>query len=123
MSIKRGMDRQTGRWITGKPYLRQRLADVINTPLGSLPGARQYGSQLYQLVDHNVGPDFYMSAYEYLADAINHPVNGLDDFQLQTMLIARIAPHHYEISITGTYLINGEPVTFDGIELHVEPLT
>jgi hypothetical protein len=116
--MKSGMDKTTGTLITGLAYLRQRLEDVINTPLGSVPGARGFGSRLFELVDSNIDSDFYMSAYEHLADAISDPANGVTDFRLSEMLVTRAAPNHYTFRITGTMLVNDEPVTLDGINLH-----
>lgn len=116
--MKIGMNKDTGETMTGVAYLRQRLYDVINTPLGSIPGARDFGSNLYEMLDRNVDSNFYMDAYERLADAINNPANGLDDFKLSEMLINRQEAHHYTIRLSGIMLINGEPVTLDGISLH-----
>ena len=116
--MKSGMDKRTGKLITGVPYLRQRLEDVINTPLGSVPGARGFGSRLYELVDRNLDSDFYMTAYENLADAVADPVNGLDDFRLSNMLVSRTTANHYTFQITGTLLVNNEVLTLDGINLN-----
>ncbi len=116
--MKSGMNKHTGKLITGVLYLRQRLEDVINTPLGSVPGARGFGSRLYELVDRNLDSDFYMTAYEHLADAVADPANGLDDFRLSNMLVTRSAAHHYTFEITGTMLVNNEVVTLDGINLN-----
>lgn len=116
--MKSGMDKNTGALITGVAYLRQRLYDVINTPLGSVPGARDFGSRLYELVDTNVDSDFYMAAYEHLAEAISAKANGLEDFRLSEMLVTRTAANHYTFQLTGTMLVNGEAVTLDGISLH-----
>ncbi|MCF1457746.1 MAG: baseplate assembly protein W [Shewanella sp.] len=116
--MKSGMNAQTGEVLTGIPYLRQRLKDVILTPLGSVVGRRDFGSRLFQMVDHNVDAGFQMDAYIRLAEAINNPANGLDDFRLSEMRMARMAPGHIEISLSGVYLPTGQAIDFDGIELN-----
>lgn len=98
----------------GIPYLRQRLYDVINTPLGSLVGRRDFGSRFYELVDRNVDARFHMEAYIRLAEAINNPMNGLDDFKLSEMVVEREGPGHYSITISGT-TTDGQQVETDGI--------
>lgn len=115
--MKSGMDKHSGQLITGLAYLRQRLEDVVNTPLGSLVGARAFGSRLYQLVDRNVDTGFYMAGYVRLAECINNPVNGLDDFTLKEMRLQRVSAGHIEIAVSGEYLAEGEPIELDGIVL------
>jgi hypothetical protein len=90
-----------GKAITGLPYLKQRIKDVIETPKGSLVGARSFGSDFYLLQDKNITPAFYMSAYIELADAISSEANGLDDFKLQTMSIDEIVNNSVKITISG----------------------
>lgn len=112
--MKKGTDRDTGAEIGGIPYLRQRLYDVINTPLGSLVGRRDFGSRFYELVDRNVDARFHMEAYIRLSEAINDPMNGLEDFSLSEMVVEREGPGHYAITISGTTK-DGETVEMDGI--------
>ncbi|HEH9401861.1 GPW/gp25 family protein [Aeromonas hydrophila] len=113
--MKSGMDRDTGKVINGLPYLRQRLADVINTPIGSLVLRRDFGSRIFEMVDRNVNASFHMDCYVRLAEAINNPANGLDDFRLSEMRVRRLAAAHIEISLSGYLLVNGEPITIDGV--------
>lgn len=105
----------TGQTLSGLAYLKQRIKDVIETPRGSLVGAREFGSDFYQLQDRNIDQGFYMSAYIKLADAINNPANGLDDFKLENMNIEVLSDRQFELSISGQLLNNGEPITLDNI--------
>lgn len=98
--MKQGMDRKTGRLITGVAYLWQRLADVVATPVGSLVERRDFGSRMFEMQDRNVDQSFYMDAFIRLAEAINNPVNGLDDFKLTTMRVDPISAG-VEIFISG----------------------
>jgi uncharacterized protein len=103
--MKQGTDRNTGRLISGVPYLWQRRRD--------------FGSRMFEMLDRNVDPGFYMDAFVLLAEAINNPANGLDDFRLSTMRVERPAEHHVEIYLSG-YLLDGDgstPVDLEGIPL------
>lgn len=115
--MKKGTDRTTGRPLSGVAYLRQRLADVINTPLGSIVGARDFGSRMYQMTDRNIDRRYYMDCYVRLAEAINNPANGLDDFKLSEVIITPIGDGRVENTIIGDILSNGEPITMQGIIL------
>ncbi|WP_034879981.1 hypothetical protein [Endozoicomonas montiporae] len=113
--MKSGTDRESGALLEGIAYLKQRLSDVINTELGSLVGDRDFGSRLHELVDHNIDATFHMDAFIRLAEAINNPVNGLEDFGLKDMRIERQKANWWIIDVTGTLLENGEEVELDGI--------
>ena len=112
--MKKGTDRNTGAEISGIAYLRQRLFDVINTPLGSLVGRRDFGSRFYELVDRNVDSRFHMEAYIRLSEAIHAPTNGLEDFNLSEMVVDQEGPGHYAIIIRGTTK-DGNTIEIDGI--------
>lgn len=47
----RGMNAATGRALEGDAHLRQSIADILTTPLGSRVMRRDYGSLLFELVD------------------------------------------------------------------------
>lgn len=113
--MKNGMDRETGKPLTGLPYLRQRLADVINTPVGSLVGARHFGSRIHEMVDRNVDRRFHMEAYVRLAEAINNPANGLNDLLLSEMTAKRLDNNQVEFGIYGVLISTGNPIEFEGL--------
>lgn len=49
-----GMDRYTGAAISTEAHIAQSVADILTTPLGSMPWRRDYGSELYALLDRPV---------------------------------------------------------------------
>jgi len=46
-----GMDRTTGKVCEGSDHLRQSIADILGTPLGTRIGRRDYGSRIPELLD------------------------------------------------------------------------
>ena len=46
-----GMDRHTGQPISGIEHLRQSIADILGTPLGSRVMLPEYGSKVRRFVD------------------------------------------------------------------------
>lgn len=46
-----GMDRHTGKPLSGLAHLRQSCADIISTPLGTRICLREYGSFVPELID------------------------------------------------------------------------
>lgn len=47
-----GMNKHTGRKITGLDHMRQSCNDILATPIGSVVMNRDYGSLLPELIDH-----------------------------------------------------------------------
>lgn len=46
-----GMDRRTGRSLSGEAHVAQSQADILTTPLGTRPMREEYGSLLPELLD------------------------------------------------------------------------
>lgn len=51
-----GMDRRTGKAISGNAHLAQSLGDLLSTPIGTRVMRRDYGSQLFALIDQPLNP-------------------------------------------------------------------
>ena len=51
MTSLTGMDRATGKALSGDAHLAQSIADIISTPLGTRPMRRDYGCLLPELLD------------------------------------------------------------------------
>jgi uncharacterized protein len=64
-----GMDRVTGKPLSGDAHLAQSIGDVLSTPIGARVGRRDYGSLLFELVDapFNAGTRALMRAAIALA--------------------------------------------------------
>lgn len=46
-----GMNKDTGRKITELDHIRQSVADILTTPVGTRVMRRDYGSQIFELID------------------------------------------------------------------------
>jgi len=51
-----GMSAVTGKPLEGLDHLRQSVADILSTPIGSRVGRREYGSLLPDLIDQAMNP-------------------------------------------------------------------
>jgi hypothetical protein len=116
--MRSGMD-YSGKPISGLAYLRQRIQDVIQTPKGSLVYARNFGSDFHKMIDQNVDDDWYMDVYIMLFDTFGNPDNGVDDFKIGEVSITSVQPLHYELSIDGELLNNGESIQLNNIVIQL----
>ena len=64
------MDRTTGRRITGMEHLKQSIADILTTPLGSRLERRTYGSLLPELIDQPSNARTRLRCYAAVASAL-----------------------------------------------------
>lgn len=64
------MNRQTGRSIGTLEHLRQSMADVLTTPLGSRVMRREYGSQIPDLIDQPLNGATTLRIYAATAMAL-----------------------------------------------------
>ena len=66
-----GMNRTTGADIDGDEDLRQEIADILTTPIGSCVGMRDYGSLLPDLIDQPANHTTAVRLYAATALAIS----------------------------------------------------
>lgn len=64
------MDSTTGRHITGIAHVRQSVADILTTPLGSRLERRNYGSLLPSLIDQPDNAHTRLRCYAAIASAL-----------------------------------------------------
>lgn len=64
------MDRITGKRIEGVDHLRQSIADILTTPLGSRLERRTYGSLLPSLIDAPFNAATRLRMYAAIASAL-----------------------------------------------------
>lgn len=64
------MDRTTGRRISGIDHVRQSVADILTTPLGSRLERRNYGSLFPSLIDQPDNAHTRLRCYAAIASAL-----------------------------------------------------
>jgi uncharacterized protein len=107
-----GTDRNTGKPLSGLAHLRQSIADILTTPLGSRVGRRTYGSRLFALVDAPLTSATLVDIYHAAAEAI---INWEPRLQVTSVKVAQVASGQLLLDVVGKYLPDGVPVTLEGI--------
>lgn len=65
-----GMDRATGKRLSGRAHLSQRISDILSTPIGTRVNRLDYGSMLFELVDQPMNALGRIRLLAATADAI-----------------------------------------------------
>lgn len=99
------MNRDTGRAITGLAHLRQSIADILTTPIGSRVMRRDYGSQLPELIDEPLNDTTRLRLYAAAVTALMRwePRLRLTRIQLDTIEAGRAT-----LAIEGVTIDRGE---------------
>lgn len=108
----RGTDSKTGKALAGLDHLRQSVRDILTTPIGSRVMRRDYGSQLFSLIDAPLNRSTLMDIYAASADALSRWEPRI---QVTSYKAAMPEPGALTLDITGIHLPSGEPVLIDGI--------
>jgi phage baseplate assembly protein W len=101
-----GMNRQTGKaMISDKEHMLQSLDDILLTPKGSRVMNREYGSDLFNLIDHPINNK--IDIYSAIAEAIDlwEP-----RFRLKEVSFEQSSEGVLAITIGGDYLPTQERV-------------
>jgi phage baseplate assembly protein W len=107
-----GTDAATGKSLGGLAHLRQSVADILTTPIGTRVMRRDYGSRLFELVDAPINRSTLLQMYEATADALKTWEPRL---KVEKVIAESAEPGQVTLSITGVYLPDGKPVTLDGL--------
>jgi phage baseplate assembly protein W len=65
-----GMDRATGKRLSGDAHLAQSIGDILSTPIGSRVMRRDYGSMLFEMVDQPLNALGRLRIVAAVADAL-----------------------------------------------------
>lgn len=108
-----GMSRETGKAIGGFDHLRQSIADILSTPIGSRVHRRDYGSRLARLVDRPINSSLVAELVAATAEALDRWEPRL---RLERVAIDSVSPEgQISLSLVGYYLLNGEQIQIEGL--------
>src|SRR6266576_4198802 len=97
----RGMNSETGKTISGIEHLKQSIVDILTTPIGTRVMRRNYGSRLFELIDHPIVPGFSQEVYAAVAEALEKWERR---FKLKRVQIKEIKEGKVTLNLEGIYL-------------------
>ena len=109
-----GMDRNTGKLLSGTDHIRQSIVDILTTPLGTRVMLPEYGSKLFDLVDNPTDPSLAMRIIIESAGAIARwePRVRIDRINVLAVDIGKIT-----ILIIATDIETQQRLEFNNMEL------
>lgn len=110
----RGTSVTTGQAVSGVDHLRQSVADILTTPIGSRLMRRDYGSDIPALIDQ---PDNAATQVRVYAAAATALMRWEPRLRLQKLRASRNRAGQLVLDVQGQYLDEGRAVTLEPIPL------
>lgn len=109
-----GIDKNTGKALSGLAHLKQSIEDILTTPKGTRIMRREYGSNLPRLVDNPLNRETILDMIAESADALSQwePRMRVTEIKPTELSAGRII-----FRVIGEYLPDGQTVTLDGIRI------
>ena len=107
-----GMNAETGRELTGLEHLKQSIADILNTPIGSRVMRRDYGSRLFELIDAPINRSTVVDIVAETAEAL---MKWEDRLVVSAVDVTGAVVGQIVLRVTGKYKKKKKTVQLDGI--------
>lgn len=101
------MDNLTGKALVGLAHLRQSIADILTTPIGSRVMRRDYGSRIFQRIDAPLTGELVAEIY---ADVVEALFNYEPRFEVSNVSVVSIADGKIVLDLEGKYIPTGESI-------------
>ncbi len=110
----KGMSNQNGGYLDDIEHLKQSIVDILTTPIGTRVICRDYGSNLFQLIDQPINKNLFPKIYAAVADALD---KWEPRFKVEKITINSIKEGHLSLSLIGKYLITQQRISLEGLTL------
>jgi phage baseplate assembly protein W len=108
------MSRETGKYLDDLDHLKQSIVDILTTPIGSRVMRREYGSNLFYLVDRPINKEFVQQIYAAVAEALERWEPRL---HLKKVVVDEVRDGRITLSLSGIYLITQMRVDIRGVTI------
>ena len=110
-----GINSTNGERLSGIAHLRQSIADILSTRIGTRVLNREYGSRLPSLIDAPINAETTLEFYAAIAEALNR---WEPRFRLTSVRISDVSESgNVVFDLTGEYLPYGKQITLEDIEV------
>ena len=108
------MNINDGKNISEINHLKQSISNILTTPIGSRTMRRDYGSNLFNKIDHPVNGELIAEIY---LDIVESLFIWEPRFELDQVAVQNIENGKITIDLEGSFLSNGEKITLENIEI------
>ena len=95
-------------------HLKQSISNILTTPIGSRVIRRDYGSNLFNKIDHPINGELIAEIY---LDIVESLFIWESRFELDQVAVQNIQNGKITIDLEGSFLNSGQKITLENIEI------
>lgn len=107
-----GTNALDGTTLSGIDHLRQSIRDILTTPKGSRVMRREYGSNIFYLIDRPMNRGTISQLRAEAVDALDKQEPRIN---VSAIKVVSVLPGQVVFDIEGTYLPDGQPIKLEGV--------
>jgi len=108
------MNVNTGKKISEIAHIKQSIANILSTPIGSRVMRRDYGSRLFERIDQPINGELIAEIYSDIVEAISiwEPRFEVEQVTLQSIDKGKIV-----IDLEGSFVKDGQKIVLENISI------
>jgi len=108
------MNVNTGKKISEIAHIKQSIANILSTPLGSRVMRRDYGSRLFERIDQPINGELIAEIYSDIVEAIS---TWEPRFEVEQVTLQSIDKGKIIIDLEGTFVKDGQKIVLENISI------
>ncbi len=108
------MNINTGKAISEIAHIKQSIANILTTSIGSRVMRRDYGSRLFERIDRPLNGELIAEIYSDIVEAL---FTWEPRFEVEQVAVQSIGNGIIVIDLEGNLLRNGQKITLENIQI------
>ena len=108
------MNINDGKEVSEINHLKQSIANILTTPIGSRVMRRDYGSNLFNKIDRPINGELIAEIY---LDIVESLFIWEPRFEVDKVVVGEINQGKITIDLEGSFLKQGQKITLENIEI------
>ena len=108
------MNVNTGKTISEIAHIKQSIANILSTPIGSRVMRRDYGSRLFERIDQPINGELIAEIYSDIVEAIS---TWEPRFEVEQVTLQSIDKGKIVIDLEGSFVKDGQKIVLENISI------
>src|SRR3989338_1708095 len=108
------MNVNTGKTISEIVHIKQSIANILSTPIGSRVMRRDYGSRLFERIDQPINGELIAEIYSDIVEAIS---TWEPRFEVEQVTLQSIDKGKIVIDLEGSFVKDGQKIVLENISI------
>lgn len=108
------MNVNTGKTIAEIAHIKQSIANILSTPIGSRVMRRDYGSRLFERIDQPINGELIAEIYSDIVEAIS---TWEPRFEVEQVTLQSINKGKIVIDLEGSFVKDGQKIVLENISI------